>query len=65
LFVFLLADGPSWSWIILNFLPIEPDLQYAALMSQSFRTRLQMINDTVDFLLSQQQTTDDSTTDEI
>jgi len=58
------TDGPSWAWIMLNLLPIEPDLQYTALMSQSFRTRLQMINDTIDFLLSQQQTTA-STIDEI
>jgi len=63
---FLLADGPSWTWIILNLLPIEPDLQYAALMSQSFRTRLQMINNAIDFLLNQEQEeTTDSTIDEI
>jgi hypothetical protein len=42
---------------MLNLLPIEPDLQYNALASQSFRIRLQMINDTMDFLLSQQPTT--------
>lgn len=40
---------------MLNLLPIESDLQYTALMSQSFRTRLQMINDTIDFLTNQQQ----------
>jgi len=55
IFVPRLADGPSWTWIILNLLPIESHLQYSALTSQSFRTRLQMINDTIDFLLTQQQ----------
>ena len=40
---------------MLDLLPIEVDLQYAALSSQSFRTRLQMINNTIDFLLNQQQ----------
>jgi len=40
---------------MLNLLPIESHLQYSALTSQSFRTRLQMINDTIDFLLTQQQ----------
>ncbi|CAF1064025.1 unnamed protein product [Rotaria sordida] len=49
------TDGPSWAWIMLNLLPIESDLQYTALISQSFRTRLQIINDTIDFLLNQQQ----------
>jgi hypothetical protein len=36
-------------------------------MSQSFRTRLQMINDAIDFLLNheQEETTTDSTIDEI
>jgi Lon protease-like protein len=51
-------DGPSWTWIILNLLPIEPELQYTALSSQSFRIRLQMINNTMDFLLNHQSTTD-------
>jgi hypothetical protein len=45
----------------MNLLPIEPDLQYTALSSQSFRIRLQMINDTMEFLLSQQPTTDSIT----
>jgi hypothetical protein len=58
LIFFLLADGPSWTWIILNLLPIEPELQYTALSSQSFRIRLQMINNTMDFLLNHQSTTD-------
>ncbi|CAF3776410.1 unnamed protein product [Rotaria magnacalcarata] len=49
------TDGPAWAWIILNLLPIEPDLQYSALMSQSFRSRLQIINNTIDFLLDHQQ----------
>ena len=53
----IIADGPSWAWIMLNLLPIEPDLQYTALTSQSFRARLQIINDTMDFLLNHQQTT--------
>jgi len=48
------TDGPNWAWIMLNLLPIEPDLQYTALMSKSFRIRLQMINDTMEFLLNQQ-----------
>jgi hypothetical protein len=59
-----LGDGPKWTWIILNLLPIESDLQYTALTSQSFRTRLQMINNTIDFLLNQQQLPTASTTDE-
>ncbi|CAF3835159.1 unnamed protein product, partial [Adineta steineri] len=50
-----LVDGPSWTWIMLNVLPIEPILQYTALASQSLRIRLQMINDTIDFQLNQQQ----------
>jgi TolA-binding protein len=49
------ADGPAWAWIMLNLLPIQPDLQYSVLVSQSFRSRLQIINDTVDFLLEHQQ----------
>ncbi|CAF3259069.1 unnamed protein product [Rotaria socialis] len=49
------TDGPAWAWIILNILPIEPDIQYSALMSQSFRSRLQIINNTMDFLLGHQQ----------
>ncbi|CAF4772476.1 unnamed protein product, partial [Rotaria sp. Silwood1] len=57
-------DGPSWTWIMLNLLPIEENLQYAALISESFRTRLQIINDTIDFLLNQQQQIITSTTDE-
>ncbi|CAF0977745.1 unnamed protein product [Rotaria sp. Silwood1] len=58
------TDGPSWTWIMLNLLPIEENLQYAALISESFRTRLQIINDTIDFLLNQQQQIITSTTDE-
>lgn len=42
---------------MLNLLPIERNLQYMALKSQSFGTRLQMINETMDFLCNQQQTT--------
>lgn len=45
-------DGPSWAWIMLNLLPIEHDLQYTILTSRSFRVRLQIINDTIDFLMS-------------
>lgn len=48
-----LADGPSWAWIMLNLLPIEQLLQYTALASRSCRIRLQMINDTMNFLLNQ------------
>jgi hypothetical protein len=44
------ADGPSWSWIMLNLLPIHELLRYTALASQSFRIRLQMINDVIDYL---------------
>ena len=40
---------------MLNLLPIESDLQYTLLTSQSFRMRLQMINDTIDFLLNNHQ----------
>ena len=50
-----LADGPGWAWIMLNVLPIEPLLQLTALASRSYRIRLQMINDTIDFLLNQPQ----------
>jgi len=41
-------------------------LQYTALASQSFRIRLQMINDAIDFLLNhqQQQTTTTLSNDE-
>ncbi|CAF2815635.1 unnamed protein product [Rotaria sp. Silwood2] len=49
------TDGPSWAWIMLNLLPIEELLQYTALASQSFRIRIQMINDAIDFLSNQQQ----------
>jgi len=49
------TDGPSWAWIMLNLLPIEELLKYTALASRSFRIRLQMINDTIDFQLNQQQ----------
>jgi hypothetical protein len=42
---------------MLNLLPIEQLLQLTALASRSFRIRLQMINDTIDFLLNQQQGT--------
>ena len=38
---------------MLNLLPIDQLLQYTALASRSFRIRLQMINDTMDFLLNQ------------
>lgn len=38
---------------MLNLLPIEQLLQYTALASRSCRVRLQMINDTMDFLLNQ------------
>lgn len=37
---------------MLNLLPIEHDLQYTILTSRSFRVRLQIINDTIDFLMS-------------
>jgi hypothetical protein len=40
---------------MLNLLPIDQLLQYTALASRSFRVRLQMINDAMDFLLNQQQ----------
>jgi len=40
---------------MLNLLPIDQLLQYTALASHSLRVRLQMINDTMDFLLNQQQ----------
>lgn len=52
---FILADGPSWAWIMLNLLPIDPLIQYTALASQSFRIRLQIINDVIDFLNHQNQ----------
>ena len=52
-FSLLLADGPSWAWKILNVLPIEFQLQYTAFMSQSLRTRLQIITYTMDFLQNQ------------
>ena len=51
------VDGPRWTWIILNLLPIESDLQYEALSSRLLRTRLAIINNTMDFLSSHQQTT--------
>ena len=54
----LLADGPSWAWIMLNLLPIDPLIQYTALASQSYRIRLQIINDVIDFLNNQQQLAD-------
>ena len=38
---------------MLNLLPIDQLLQYTALASRSYRVRLQMINDTMDFLLNQ------------
>ncbi|UJR28094.1 hypothetical protein I4U23_009349 [Adineta vaga] len=50
------VDGPKWTWIMLNLLPIESVLQYTALASRSLRIRLQMINDTINFQLNQQQT---------
>ena len=37
---------------MLNLLPIEQDLQYTLLTSRSIRVRLQIINDTINFLLS-------------
>jgi hypothetical protein len=40
---------------MLNLLPIQQLLQLTALASRSLRIRLQMINDTIDFLLNQQQ----------
>jgi hypothetical protein len=40
---------------MLNLLPIEQLLQYTALASRSYRVRLQMINDAVDFQQNQQQ----------
>ncbi|CAF0746358.1 unnamed protein product, partial [Didymodactylos carnosus] len=49
------VDGPQWHWIMLNIVPIEPLLQYAALASESLRIRLQMLNDAVTFLQQQQQ----------
>ena len=39
---------------MLNLLPIHELLQYTALASQSFRIRLQMINDVIDYLSPQQ-----------
>ena len=48
LFIYL-ADGPNWAWIMLNLLPIEQILQYTALASRSYRIRLQMINDAIEF----------------
>lgn len=48
------ADGPSWSWIMLNLLPIHELLRYTALASQSFRIRLQMISDVMDYLSPQE-----------
>ena len=50
-----LVDGPSWTWVILNILPIDSTLQHTALTSRSLRVRLQMINDTISFQLNQQQ----------
>ncbi|CAF0875741.1 unnamed protein product [Adineta ricciae] len=47
------TDGPSWAWKILDVLPIESQLQYTAFISQSLRTRLQIIKDTIDFLQNQ------------
>jgi hypothetical protein len=35
---------------MLNLLPIHELLRYTALASQSFRIRLQMINDVIDYL---------------
>ncbi|CAF3379848.1 unnamed protein product [Rotaria socialis] len=49
------ADGPSWTWIMINLLPIDELLQSTALASQSFRIRIQMISDAIDFLLNQQE----------
>jgi len=52
---FVSVDGPNWSWIMLSLLPIEQLLQYTALASRSFRIRLQMINDAIDFSQNHQQ----------
>ena len=52
---FLRGDGTNWSWIMLNLLPIDTMLQYTALASQSFRIRLQMINNVIDVLLHHQE----------
>ncbi|CAF3735551.1 unnamed protein product [Rotaria socialis] len=49
------TDGPSWTWIMINLLPIDGLLQSTALASQSFRIRIQMISDAIDFLLNQQE----------
>lgn len=49
------TDGPNWAWLMLNLLPIEQLFQYTALASRSYRVRLQMINDAIDFLHNQQQ----------
>lgn len=49
-----IADGPAWAWVMLNLLPIDELLQYTALASRSFRIRLQMISDAMDFALNQQ-----------
>lgn len=38
---------------MLDLLPIDQLLKYTALASRSFRIRLQMINDTMEFLLNQ------------
>ncbi len=40
---------------MLNLLPIEQLLQYTALASRSYRIRLQMINDAIEFSHNQQQ----------
>lgn len=42
---------------MLSLLPIERLLQYIALASRSFRVRLQMINDAIDFSQTHQQST--------
>lgn len=59
-----LVDGPSWTWVILNILPIDSTLQYTALTSRSLRVRLQMINDTISFQLQQQQPPPQTTTEQ-
>ena len=41
---------------MLNLLPINTLLQYTALASQSFRIRLQIINDVINYLNHQQET---------
>ena len=46
---------------MLNLLPIEQLLQYTAVASQSYRIRLQIISDAIDFLLNHRQPTTEVT----